>query len=192
MSESFVWATDVLSSSVWSCYSDSTKLRHKTTFLCTVLLCYLAEPSWSLLQYLTVYLYKVSCCECVQIFWYLSQVLWRLRYFTWGLWREPNVVWCGPNVIFLSLSHPITCPSSSCYDKKEMRGVFNTMSGIRGIRAILEEQQKKKGDYPYHIKKSIFCGTKLKTCTFFDVACLTYLLKGKYTTRWIVAYRPCR
>lgn len=105
MSESFVWTTDVLSSSVWSCCSDSTKLWHKATFLGTVLLlCDLSESSWSLLQYLTVYLYDVSCCERDQIFWYLSQVLWRLRSCTRGLWREPKVVWCGPNVVFLPLS----------------------------------------------------------------------------------------
>ncbi len=36
--------------------------------------------------------------------------------------------------------------------KKEMRWVFKTVSGIGGVRAIGEEQQKKKGDCPFHNK----------------------------------------
>lgn len=107
MSESCVWTTDVLSSSVWSCYSDSTLWWHKATFLGAVLLlCDLVAPSQSLLQYLTMCLYDVSCCEYDQI---CLRSCGDSDLLTWGLWREPKVVWCGPNVVF-SEAYPLPIP----------------------------------------------------------------------------------
>lgn len=56
-----------------------------------------------------------------------------------------------------------------------MKWVSKIVSGVGGVRAICEEQQKKKGIYPFHKKYLLRHNT-----FFFDVACLTRLLKGKY------------
>lgn len=172
MSESFVWTTDVLSSSVWGCYSDSMTQGHFSG-CCFVIMCSCRLLS----QYLTVYLYDVSCCECDRILWYVSQVLRRLRSFTWGLWREPKVVWCGPNVVFWGLvpppfsslsPTPCTCPSKFLlWLKKGKWDVSKTVSGVGGVRAICEEQQNKKVIYPFHNKYLLRHNTVTLVLFFF-------------------------
>lgn len=177
MSESFVWTTDILSSSVWGCYSDSMTQGHFSG-CCFVIMCSCRLLS----QYLTVYLYDVSCCECDRILWYVSQVLRRLRSLTWGLWREPKVVWCGPNVVFWGLvpppfsslsPTPCTCPSKFLLwlkkgkKKKGKWDVSKTVSGAGGVRAICEEQQNKKVIYPFHNKYLLRHNTVTLVLFFF-------------------------
>lgn len=171
MSESFVWTTDVLSSSVWGCYSDSMTQGHFSG-CCFVIMCSCRLLS----QYLTVYLYDVSCCECDRILWCVSQVLRRLRSLTWGLWREPKVVWCGPNVVFWGLvpppfsslsPTPCTCPSKFLLwlkkgKKKKKRGNETCLKQCQGSGELERfVRNSKTRRWFIHFTISICCDTTL-------------------------------